>query len=692
MIESSPGADYIATMDTEPARITGRDFLISCALGLMGIIFFTALTQRNLTYDGAAFLAHFGESPRPAHLHHPMLGYLLFAFVRVGAMVSVAPVLAGQLFAAVFGGLAIAAFHALLLRHAVTRLCAGIYAALLGLNMIVMENATSVELYTPTLVAIVLSLHAVRSVTLSPTGWNRALVWLTCMAVVGMHVGFSLWVFAIYVALAIESRNWLRGTVWLLHGALVLAGLMLWLFLEGHLNHGVFEEREGFFQTFGRLDSTASALLILLETPLMYFGRYAGVTIFPAAIGLAFFWRARHVEFSLAVISTFILWIVFSFWACDYGSFFIPLLPIWGLASALTVDALMRRWGRRCLMLLISALFVHAYVFMVLPMQYPDEIEFEGILVLFAVGFWVVGAALVLLSKKVLSTTESNGSADAGRHTRPLLHFGFSAVMLSLLAYAPRMIELKKPDPETLLYEDFRSIAPPQARLVTHYSKFRPQVQTGRETLSAVEGWDNWTTMAEHRKILTRWIREMAKDSDRRLFLDFRIFQQREFVFGNAATGNRTEIGLDRLTFTSVRATGQPLFEVRFVDEADRELVGRGLDLYDPENWANEAVRWTQRSALVRFESSQRYMHVKYWVGHEDISAAHPLVARIFLDNDLKVEVTHIARDAYVTTIDLGGAAAGKHELLFDFSRTWRSPDGRELGVGLYPLEFSDQP
>jgi len=692
VIESSLGADYIAAMDTQPTRITGRDILIACTAGFIGSLFFLALTQRNPTYDGAAFLAAFDESPRPSLAHHPLFGYLLWGFISVGRVLGVGVILSGQIFAAVFGGLSIALFHLLLRRHGIAQFGAVTYALLLALNMTVLENATSVELYTPALAAIVLSLHALRSVVLSPGARSTLLLLVSCLLVTLLHLGFSLWVFALFVALAITSGDWKNALQWIMRGAMVLAALVLWLFADGHLVGEGLEKQSEFFGAHGQLEDFPSALWYLFVRPLLYFGRYAGLILFPATLGLVILYRERRVEFWLAGLAGVIFWGVFSFWACDFGSFFAPLLPILGLGAAMALEAVLKRWGRQSGACLLSGLFIYAYLFMFLPMHYSDAAEPEALLVILTTAFWIAGCVIAGFAHWISTRSDINPESPVAHPRRLQWAFGASAIVLSLLAYGPRMIELKQPDSATLLLEEFAGFASPRVRLVTHLPKFRPEVQTDRETLSAVEGWDSWEAMARNRKLLTQWVRETAAIPDRKLYLDHRMYQQRDFVFGDATTGNRTEIAMDRLTFTLIKTPSQPFYEVGFADESDREIVGRGLDLFDAESWDGVAVRWTRQAALVKFRPEGRYLRIKYWIGHPDVTPENTVGVRIYLDDALKWETTHIAKDAYTTTIDLGEGAASAHQLRMEFNRTWIAPDGRELGAGLYPLEFSDQP
>ncbi len=650
-------------------------------------VIYILAAQTNPTYDAASFIASYSKTPYPTHSLHLGFSWILYGAISLGRAISVSPEIAGIAQASFFASLSVLLFLILLRRHGIGFAPALIFSLLFGFNETMLENATTTELYAAAVFAVLLALHAFVSASRRESVLNALLLWGASVLVLVMHVGFAFFVLALHLALVWKSKDTKRQLAWLACGAMTTAPILLWLYLDGHLTQSRYAETESFLGVFYQAGSFGNMAMNLFNAPLYRFSQYAGLLIFPAALGWSME-RERFPEIARATAwSATLFFAIFSFWPVDYGSFLLPIQPMAGLFAALGYERLSRNCDADGRAKLLLALYIYALAYLILP----RNSAYGGTTLDWALSltFWLILAAMMLLGLNLRNEKEGGAPRTYVHPWTIHVSFGLSALLLHTMAFLPRVLTLKEPDETTRLLTAFRKIAPPKARLVTQIPPYRPEVQSGRETLSAVHGWDNYRSMAKNRRKLTQWLRDFAAHPDRPLFFDRKIIENREFVFGGPATGNQTELPLDWFDFNPIESDGVMLYVLKYVDPLKQEVVSRGGDLFIAEDWGGVPVQWTRKKGEVRFMPKGKSLRVKYWVGHSDISPEKPVTVTLRVGDRPAQTHTHPAQDAYIYTLDISDAPTTKSlDLYLEVDRTWHTADGRDVGVGLYPLEF----
>ncbi|MBI1784245.1 hypothetical protein HYR69_03800, partial [Candidatus Sumerlaeota bacterium] len=374
------------------------------------LVIYTAGEQINLTYDGAAFIAYFRDAPRPAHPMHLAFGYVMHAFLSAGRVLHVPLPAAGLFQAAFFMSFAVLLFYLLLRRYGIEFWPAIIFCLLLGFNETTIENGTTAELYGLALFAVLVALHAFRSVSQNSSYFNAVLFWLSCVFMLSVHLGLAFFVLALHMPLIQRERTKLGQSVWLLRGATTTIPIILWLFFEGHLSGSKVEESKSFFFAFHREGDIWHVPLQMLNAPLYDFASYAGLILFPAAVGLGYARDELKPERGLFLWSSFLLLTAFSFWTADFGTFYLPLHPVWGLFSAIGLERIAAKRSRAAPAIFLVSLYAYALLFIFLPQLWRLKQSEENAWL--AAGFIAVGIILLLIGRAERKSEQRLGTFD----------------------------------------------------------------------------------------------------------------------------------------------------------------------------------------------------------------------------------------------------------------------------------------
>ncbi len=110
--------------------------------------------------------------------------------------------------------------------------------------------------------------------------------------------------------------------------------------------------------------------------------------------------------------------------------------------------------------------------------------------------------------------------------------------------------------------------------------------------------------------------------------------------------------------------------------------------LYAEESWGGNPVHWTSRRVELGVVPESGTLSVPYYVGHPDVGKGRPVTVDVRLNGQL---VAHTAHDkggfsAVAIKIPAGVRDALRLEVTTD--RAWTLPDGRDVAIGLYPIQW----
>lgn len=471
---------------------------------------YTALAQANLTFDGAAFITWYYDFGMP-HPQHPLFGYYFNLCLKLGRASGLTLVQAGLLQSALTASTAVALYSCWLRRLKVGAGTAVVFTLLLGLTGTVIEIATTVELYGVALLAVVLSLHAWLGEARAPKAIGAIALWFACLAVVMLHVGWALWVLAVYLSLAWHERaRRRRALVRLGEGAAVALALGLWFTLDRQFAGTNLFNLKTFFAAFApdRLD---------LSKPFqtLFAGLIAngGLLLFPAIAAAFRERRAYPALFGLGAAATVVFFLLFGFWPADRGEFYLPVLAVWGFFAARAADDWMCN-GQSARPFMLAAL---AYAALLLAASRMQESWLPALV------FWVYAAASARWG-----WVQARG-ADGVSTTGPRLLPRFVLLGLTLALYLPPALGQLRPTAATLRLNLFRSVAPPGARLVTALSPHMAFAQTGHPAQAPLANaflFDVHNT----RKFLALWV-EAARAGGAPIWMDEPSWKNRDKIF-----------------------------------------------------------------------------------------------------------------------------------------------------------------
>ncbi|MCE5229713.1 hypothetical protein LLG95_08975 [bacterium] len=109
--------------------------------------------------------------------------------------------------------------------------------------------------------------------------------------------------------------------------------------------------------------------------------------------------------------------------------------------------------------------------------------------------------------------------------------------------------------------------------------------------------------------------------------------------------------------------------------------------LYAEEVWGGHRARWTSRHVELAIRPETGTLALTYFIRHPDVTLQKPVTVDVIVGGQLIAHAVHDKPGPVKMPIRMQGARDGlRLELKID--RAWTLPDGRPVGIGLYPLEW----
>lgn len=671
------------------SRFLTKDAAGHAGIFLALIAIYTWLAKANLTIDGGNFIGTHGfvKWGGQAHMYHLLYNRFLYAFVALGKPLGFEAQASGTFLSALFMALAVALFALLLRRYGVGWPAVAVTGLLFGLNDATIENATSVEIYGCAVFAVVVSMHAFKSEADRPTRRGAVALFAASVLVLLFHVGFAFWILALYLALAWKERANRRAIpIRIAQGAGTAVALVIAMALHGVIGeHGASHTRE-FFDKFWTDETALDRLLSFIEAPLFGFALHAGLLLFPACFGWGMA-RARFpAEAALMLIATFVFLGYYSFWTIDWGTFYLPVQLIWGLFAAFAIDAVLRSQRAADATILITGAGIYFVVFIFLGAStgmYSHTPEKWTL----ALSYWlycIMSAALGSGSAAV-GMRFTSGQPILSLRWAPLAIYAAMTLTFAGVAYLPRALEESKPDKSNEMLQAFKQVSPEDALFISSTPLHRSWAESGRLSIPAFEFLNDAKDWEPTQRMIADWIRASARPGGRPLYMDMITHTRRREIWRRYPT---IEIPLEKLAFEPV-ASGEFLFyRVKFADPKNAETYAALEDFYDAENWDGILVRWTRKVARLPFEPLGPTLIVRYYIANETVSDENPLAVELEIKDGPEQTFTHTAQGYFEQKLDISDLKKPLLELKLEVDRTFRAPDGRDLGIALYPLDF----
>ena len=300
--------------------------------------------------------------------------------------------------------------------------------------------------------------------------------------------------------------------------------------------------------------------------------------------------------------------------------------------------------------------------------------------------FWLMG--LVMAFGPLI--IRAGPSEAPNPRPRPFyLVYGMTVLVFSGLVYIPNALDLTRPDEVRRRLEAFVAIASEDSRLVTTLSGPRPYARTRHQTLWSLDWFFNPERIRARwdRPILDQWIREAGREGGPPVIFDEETFRRRRGIW---QVQPLSDIPPEVLVFQPIRSGDYNFFRLRFIDPKTAEHYANNWDLYEPEDWDGTLVRWTKREARVAFQPQAGLLTVSYWIGHPDVSPDSPVGIDLAIGEQTLDSSDHGEGGYFERKLDISSFGGGELELRITVDRTWLAPEGRRLGVGLYPLRFEE--
>ena len=135
-------------------------------------------------------------------------------------------------------------------------------------------------------------------------------------------------------------------------------------------------------------------------------------------------------------------------------------------------------------------------------------------------------------------------------------------------------------------------------------------------------------------------------------------------------------------------APSKTFYQIVFRESNEARRYGLRLDPYPEENWGGVPVEWTRPEYEQRIECRGDLLELKYWIGHlESIPSRHVRVD-IMIDGEPVYTHRHDRNETGLARLELPNPSGRSFVLGIRVTPGWRAKEGRNLGIGLYPLKW----
>ncbi|MEN6627048.1 MAG: hypothetical protein ABFD69_12555 [Candidatus Sumerlaeia bacterium] len=687
-------------MNQVDSKISGRDAAWAAGLAALLAVAYASLIQFNLTWDGAFFVREELGAVRDPIETHLLFGPWLRLWLVAGAWLHLEPRVAGSLQSAVTMACAMGLFFLALRRCGTGRGWAAVFTLLMGCNAPVIENATTVEVYAPAVLAVMLSLHAFLGEAASPGRRGAIRLIAACILVAFCHAGYCFWILSAYLALGLYERRPARFALRMAQGAVVVLALVAVKYAAARAGVDTANSVESMYRKFYLKQSVWMHAVNIAMAPADSIQAFAGLAIFPAVLG----WRvARRRLGALAIhaVLSLILFIAFFHaWNIDFGNFYLPVMMPLGIFAALGCEAAFRnparapRWP-------LGVLAMLTVVLVILPFQ---DFRFIGWIAGGQYRLWLGVMFYILVAAQwILAGRLERSAGAAGRRPGIPAMAGVSTVLLAvtLFCYLPMPLERLKPDQardySVAVKALMRGRDLSRQRLITGFFSCRVELETGITACSASWIGKRGSEVPQYdQHPASEWIRDTARGTDPlQVWIDAGALAEARKLWNR---GLMADIPIDLLEFRPVAVEcdvpGESLknfYEIKFKDPAEARRHGLRLDPYPAEDWGGTPVTWTRPRCEQTLRRQGEWLEFKYWVGHDDLGTTRPVRVEIFLNGAPVYTRRHDRDKLGEPRLRVPAALGPEITLAIRVTPARRAKEGRDLGVGLYPFKWVDE-
>lgn len=670
--------------------VSWRDAALALAIAAVLALVYALLIQASYTWDGAFLTKNALKPNEYFYATHLIFGPWLKLTMSVGAGLKLDPRVAGSVQSALTMAGTMALLFIAMRRCGVARGWAALFTLLVALNAPSLENATTVELYGLAMIAVMLSLHAFLSEARRP---GRGGAWWLIAAnifVVWVQVGFAFWVLSQYVALAIHERNARRAVFRFAQGFCVLAGMLGGVWASRAIGLKEYGAYDYMVSTFYQTQSLGSHALNFVLAPATWFQAFAGLAVFPAITGWLIERRRLSALAIHAALASILFFGFYHAWNVDWATFYMPLIVVWAIFAALGAQAALRSPDKR-IHWTLAVMALTAAIFLIRPYQgrlvglhwlYADpSFTLSGIL------FYAFALAQWRIAKRLSDVSDSQPI-----HPRVALAIGAAALAITLYAYLPRQLWLLQNDDGSEYVAAVRELLDgrdvSRERLITTFHPDRIEIETGLQACSwKMIGSRPSDGMLYDQNPISEWIRDTGRPTDPlRVWIDAAVVPNAETYWNR---GILEDIPIDLLSFRPVTIGKFTFMEIAFKDPSEARRHGLRLDAYPEENWAGQPVAWTRPNHEAKVARQGEWLEVEYYIGHKSIGPGRPVRVDISINDWLAHSSRHVANGGSVAKVRVPESAGKQFRLGIKVSPGHRAAEGRDLGIGLYPLRWS---
>lgn len=234
-------------------------------------------------------------------------------------------------------------------------------------------------------------------------------------------------------------------------------------------------------------------------------------------------------------------------------------------------------------------------------------------------------------------------------------------------------------------WSHFVRISAPGDRLLCGALRKAPAVPPDqREVLFASELYaGSRKSVSNNRAMLSKWLRESAGTGGRKVYVDAAARHNLDKLWGREDGVSVVVMAYEIFDFVPHLDGGLPLYELRLRPYD----TGGPQETYPAEDWGGVSVRWTHRLTRIPAPQGSR-LRLNYMIQHPDAGEGNPVVVTLTGAGRVLSSSTHDRAGFYSQTVVTPQSSGATVDLVLEVNRIWFSPEGRDLGVALYPLEF----